>query len=1447
MGGRISVLAVAMLWCVAAIGQVDLALQIMPDEDGPFQSGDLVEYTITVHNQGSVDVQNVKVVDYIPGGLLFKQANNPGWSQSNQKSITTIPGVISAGSTRTISIYLEVNVFGEPKDMWNYAEIIYMQDTNGNDISMDDIDSTPDLIKTNDAGAKPFGETDDMIDGQNNQDEDDHDVALLIICTEMTCNDQVNISLNVACDLQLQADMILENQDYPNGAYTIISIDENGDTIPNNLINGTHLGQNLEVSVFLPGCEGWACWGFALIEDKIAIDLFCGTDTTTCTATHPDSVGFPIADNIECDKVDENTYLVSGQNGCSDILLTFEDEVIPINCQLGSPFISLIERFWQAVDGEGNVASCTSFIYVLKGDLSSVTPPPNYQNNPIACDSVILLPNGNPDPDFTGYPSGTECSNIIVVYEDLRIDGNCAGRFDVLREWTVVDWCNGDDTTFTQIIKVMDTESPICNVQDTIYSGTLADYCGGPVDVPHPDVMDNCSETSYYIGYKEYDPNVDPLTFLSQDGITGNDDIGYNIDILPVGLYYLVYFVSDDCGNKSTCVSILKVHDTSVPIAVCKTEWTVVLDQNGEGVIVAESLDDGSFDNCDVFDFKIARMNTGCGFYGGYFYDQIGVCCEDVGNETMVILRVYDSKGNYNDCMINVKVIDNIVPTIYCPPDATITCSEYVVDPYLEYLGTPVTNDNCPVTVDHYDVHALTDCGVGVIVRTWTAIDKAGNEATCKQYIEVESDYQYEPDDIIFPNDTTVVGCPYDGSGFDPSETGVPIVPDIICADFGVDYNDTIIGQGGQSCYLVKRTWKVTDFCAVNNNQNTFTHDQYIGVDDIESPVFTNCEDVVVLAGLDDCEEYVNVTKFAEDNCTSDFKIKYSYTIDFNSNGGVDSNGIGNQIIGTLPTGKHHVVMTAIDECGNAEQCEFILHVKDEKAPTPICLPISVSLGQDGEVEVWANDLDLYSFDNCHPSDLLRFSFSEDVNDNFVIYNCDSLENGVIQQFEVQMYVWDEDDNYDYCTTYIKVTDALDVCPDLGMISASISGKIMNNADHKDFEDVMVKVKEEDMGEQMFYSDEEGSFSFSDLPYFKNYSVEPFKNDDALAGVTTLDILKIQKHILDLEELVLPEQLIAADIDKSKKVSGSDIIQLRKLILGLYPDDQFPKNTSWRFYPSDFPLSTNYPYDFPEIKEVNNLEFDVDSIMFYGIKVGDVNQSLTFGLNDDDISTRATPVEFIVQPGSLKSGTIDYVHFSVDEDLNLEGLQLALEYNSEYIDVLSVQSSDMKLTSQNYSIKDDIISLSWHDVNHISFAEGQYILSVQVKVLEDCNVNDIEFSIREDYLISECIQTTEISSIELRNPEASFESEGMEDQLVQNNPNPFRNQTAVQFSVGSRGPVLMSMFSSDGKIIHQEQKNYKAGEHELIMTDKWFGADGIYYLRMQTGLGAKMIKLIKIN
>ncbi len=140
-------------------------------------------------------------------------------------------------------------------------------------------------------------------------------------------------------------------------------------------------------------------------------------------------------------------------------------------------------------------------------------------------------------------------------------------------------------------------------------------------------------------------------------------------------------------------------------------------------------------------------------------------------------------------------------------------------------------------------------------------------------------------------------------------------------------------------------------------------------------------------------------------------------------------------------------------------------------------------------------------------------------------------------------------------------------------------------------------------------TDSTGRYTHSAYPPAQ-IQITPQSPGDYLNGVTTADLVRIQRHILTVDPLPSPYLMIAADANLSNSISLQDVIWLRRLILGVIQELPFQK--SWRFILASyqFPEPDNPWHEtFPESAWINTETGAYFQRHFRAVKLGDVNFS----------------------------------------------------------------------------------------------------------------------------------------------------------------------------------------------------------------------------------------------
>ncbi len=1295
----------------------------------------------------------------------------------------------------------------------------------------------------------------------------------------MACNDLVMVSLGSNCEHTLSADEVTEAMLYQEEDYnvTLFNTDFTPRTDPIGTFND--IGDTL-VAMVTHKCSGLSCMGNVAFVDKLGVVLECGSDTIACgVSIVPDTVGdvgFPLSistlDSIK--KVEDQKYkvLISGDCG-GEFTLSYEDDFIPYDCD--SEYNYKIGRTWTAVDNYGNEWSCTDTIVVLKVKLKDVCSPTNFdgmsgrsffQCNDSNSVSSVYWPykDSIPSPEVTGYPvqiiydkTGKpkdtiplECSHIQYLYEDLVLS-DCGYNKDIIRTWIILDWCTSNTKTCEQVLSFVDDTPPTFTLPpDTLVFNTNKYECFGDVyPLPEPTVLYECSDWTYKVlGYN----------------FTGKGGCNFSVPCIKDNLYFkegkwgiknlpvdsiicVKYEVEDECGLKSLGNMRVVVRDNVKPYAVCD-KHTVVTLLGSEGVLLAESLDDKSSDNCGIVDYEIRRGKDNCGDYSNTKWgESVTFCCNDLGKKIDVYLRVTDGSGNTDECRGYVEVEDAEKPVLtYCPPDFSVDCGDDYTNIFIG--GKPKATDNCGIAkITHKDVAHINDCGIGYVTRIWKIIDKQGLETKnkCIQTITVESPNPLTYDDITWPPDITVNGC-WPNVNINENVTGFPSLKESHqCTNIGFSYKDEVdfdTDDIENVCVVIHRKFFVGDWC--DEDAPHITHTQDISVNDGGAPQFEDCGTDYVQSG-ENCSVLDTVTAYAKDDCTAQDDIYYTFKV-YDEEGNLISSGVGNKVVKVFSRGLNKIVFTAEDDCGNQSTCTKYLRVQDSKPPTPLCLnKISTSLGDMGMVSVKAKDFDHGSTDNCTPSNMgecgciteLRFAYSTDLADSLVVYTCDSLTNGIGQSFNLQVYVFDLDGNKDFCNVVVEVIDGKDVCPDRLDIGVAVSGTVFdeNLNGVEGFKVNGMTINDQSI-EGEAESNTAGEYVLSGLKPYEKYQIVPKKNSDPLDGLTTLDLVYIQKHILGINKFDSPYKLIAADVNNSSSITASDILILRKLILGVI--EELPNGKSWKFVKAYTEFDNpSQPWYFDDRYTTDELYLNVDSMDFIAVKLGDVNGSANVF---NGIEARSGYTKYFEtnnsEFGANQSVQVDFSISESDALVLVSGFQFTIEYDYNTLEFVGVDNrGKLNMSSANVNElkrQKGKINVSWNNSSELQFNKEDLLFRLKFRSKDKGELKDV-FAINSSVVKSEIYdENLEVSDLELKF--RGVNSDSNEFALHQNIPNPFSNSTKIVFDLPQDSDVSIRIFDNTGKTISTAQGHYSKGQNSITVKNEDLGKSGIYFYEVTT-------------
>ncbi len=636
-------------------------------------------------------------------------------------------------------------------------------------------------------------------------------------------------------------------------------------------------------------------------------------------------------------------------------------------------------RTWVLVDGCGNTTTCAQTICFTRNPTPPlITCPPNLN---LGC-NPLTIPACNPESVVVTQ----SCGPVTITCNFVDATNGCSRTRTVF--YVAVDQCTNRAACTQTITWIQDTNPPVftlcppdrdlgCNPNPEAIPGcnlsgvAVQDDCG-PVSI-------TCSSADTTNGCGR----VRTITYVATDICTNRavcqQRITWKVDVIPPVLHgvptnrnfqcfsdYLaltppVVTATDDCDGTNLVVSAISGISGTCPIII-QACWTAVDScSNSATACVTYTIRDtippiircptnisvGCDSNVPPCPANLAGFVAMGGFASDNCDTNLTFFCIDgprIGNQIVRTYTVCDDCTNCASCTQVITFVGNTPPTLVCPPDLTVECSNNIpaaAANLAEFLAAggwvsttnllSFTSATGPFIGDHCN---------GSVVRTYTITDSCSNTVSCQQRIFVR--------DTTPPN----IHCGADKE----VQCGTDWAFDLPTASDNCDginlpvvLVSTVTNVAVPRCpriFSVTRTWRATDSCS-----NSAFCNQTVTIVDTEPPNITCEQDKEELCGIawffdiptavDKCDlnnvliEVVStVTNISVPRCPAIFSVTRTWR--------------------------------ATDTCGNASFCNQTVTIVDIEPPNITC-------EQDKEVEcgtAWAFDIPT-AVDKCDLNNVL--------------------------------------------------------------------------------------------------------------------------------------------------------------------------------------------------------------------------------------------------------------------------------------------------------------------------------------------------------------------------------------------------------------------------------------------------------------------------------------------
>jgi hypothetical protein len=377
-----------------------------------------------------------------------------------------------------------------------------------------------------------------------------------------------------------------------------------------------------------------------------------------------------------------------------------------------------------------------------------------------------------------------------------------------------------------------------------------------------------------------------------------------------------------------------------------------------------------------------------------------------------------------------------------------------------------------------------------------------------------------------------------------------------------------------------------------------------------------------------------------------------------------------------------------------------------------------------------------------------------------------------------------------------------------------------------------------------------GNYQFNCLSPDSIYTIRPSKNNDSVKnnGVSVIDAILVQSHVLNKVLLNSPFKIIAADVNNSGDVSTIDILYIKRLALGI--DTTFKGNRLWAFVDSTFQFSNAAnPFPYKDSIRLTNLVSNQTNQSFIGVKLGDVN----YDWNATVMGTNAKlnkPIELYFNNIQVGKEQEIRVPIRVKNFKEMLGMQYTLNFNSKVLQLKSIEPTTLNLEYGTSQLENGKISFLWNDaqLKPQTLPDGSVLFEL---VFTKLNTTFNE----EDIVLSSDISATEawdasfqkhdiIKNIGKINSTPEFSTK--ENWHV--SPNPTSGEVKVDLSLLSNKSIRFQLTTLDGRVVYQKELDAVSGNSssKLNFTNQSKLAAGIYFLKAK-GLVGENVKRIVVQ
>jgi ELWxxDGT repeat protein len=332
----------------------------------------------------------------------------------------------------------------------------------------------------------------------------------------------------------------------------------------------------------------------------------------------------------------------------------------------------------------------------------------------------------------------------------------------------------------------------------------------------------------------------------------------------------------------------------------------------------------------------------------------------------------------------------------------------------------------------------------------------------------------------------------------------------------------------------------------------------------------------------------------------------------------------------------------------------------------------------------------------------------------------------------------------------------------------------------------------------------DGTFGFVNLYDDEDYVFDA-STGKTHGGINSTDALGIMMHAINIHTYTDIE-LKAADVDTIGGVNATDaLLVMQRFVRTIHSFD----GGDWVFEDKSYNMTTNFADE-----------------KIYSLAMGDVNGSYIPNTSENPSVYFANTNTIQVNDGETLS-----IPVKVNNAITIGAISLSINFPSH---LMTIQ--DVKLGNGNsvlFTVQGDELRIAWADLVALQLQANEVLFNISATINDASDIAFYPFTLNNDSEIANN-QAIPFTNITLDIPTleslaTSINHVNTSEIAIRNFPNPFTEQTTIEYTLPTTGNVTLTIRSATGSEVHTiVNATQAAGTHQAMVSAKNL-APGTYF------------------